>query len=238
VANSPFALEIARREAEFSNVPPSPFSMEIARREGEPGMLGSLKDLGRSGVGGALGTMFMGGGDIQRSLAEKGFAHTPGLEPEGAEHRAARITGATLPILGAGGLAGIRHLGKAAADLGPIQRITQSIAARPGATLAAEVPAIAGATLGGELGADVDPGTIDPQLGELIGELVGGVGGAGIGAAAKYMPARQVYEKAKIGLLSFTKAGAEPRAARRLQGASEDAALAASRLAPGSQDSR
>lgn len=161
---------------------------------------------------------------INQSLAAQGFLAKPGKEQQGFLNRSAEILGASvLPS------AAIQMIGSNVLKAGiPVaqrtigQQLAATTASNPGTTAFLDVASSGGAGLGGEVASKM---TDDPSL-ILLGELAGGFTLPAVSAVMR-VAGKPAISKAKEVFTPFTKAGAEPRAARRLQGLSADPAAEA-----------
>lgn len=140
-------------------------------------------------------------------------------------HRAARITGETLPVVGAMLSRGatMARAGTASAvekeavsnvntRISALDEIFVSMYSRPYMSLGIEAASVAGATVGGELAKGAFP---DNPTGEALGELMFGI--ATPLAPLAVMKGFQVLPTVKVAREAFSKSGAERRAGNRMK---------------------
>ena len=164
---------------------------------------------------------------FRQQVADVGLTAQPGEEAQGFLPRGAEILGATvLPA------AAIQRVGAQVLKAGiPVaqrtvaQQLTATTAAQPGKAALLDIASSGGAGFGGEV---VSQLTDDPNL-ILLGELAGGFTLPAITAVSR-VAGKPVVSKIRQTITPFTKAGAEPRAARRLQDLVPDPEAAAARI--------
>ena len=156
---------------------------------------------------------------INESLAAQGFIAEPGQEESGFLNRSAEILGASVIPAGMVQQAGAQVLkaGIPAAQRTVTQQLTATTAAQPGKAALMDIASSGGAGLGGEVASQM---TDDPNM-ILLGELAGGFTLPAVTALSR-VAGKPAISKIKETITPFTKAGAEPRAARRLQSLSAD----------------
>ena len=156
---------------------------------------------------------------FRQKTADMGITAQPGQEEQGFLNRSAEILGASvLPsaaIMAKG--AQVLKAGIPAAERTVVQNLTATTAANPASAAAVDVLSSGGAGLGGEVASNM---TDDPNL-ILLGELAGGFTLPAFTAVSRVV-GKPGVDKIRETMTPFTKAGAEPRAARRLQSLSTD----------------
>jgi hypothetical protein len=156
---------------------------------------------------------------INQSLAAQGFLAEPGKEQQGFLNRSAEILGASVLPSAAIQMVGSNVLkaGIPVAQRTVGQQLAAATASSPGTAAFLDVASSGGAGLGGEVASKM---TDDPSM-IVLGELAGGFTLPAVSAVMR-VAGKPAISKAKEVFTPFTKAGAEPRAARRLQGLSAD----------------
>lgn len=166
-------------------------------------------------------------GAFRQEVADIGLTAQPGEEVEGFLPRAAEILGASVLPGAAIQRAGAQVLkaGIPAAQRTIPQALTAITAEAPGKAALIDISSSIGAGFGGEVAAQFtdDPGLI------VLGELAGGFTLPSVTAISRFA-GKPVVSKIKETITPFTKAGAEPRAARRLQDLVPDPEAAAARI--------
>ena len=182
---------------------------------------------------------FLGSQQIRRGFSALGIAPPPGEEdPDSLLGSVGRITGMAstflLPVGPAGRAAAEVSRGVRAAPTtvrgAIVQDIGRAAVEAPGRFLAAETTAAAAAGVGGFVAREKFP---DSEAASVIGELVGGITPAGIITTAKIVPTVIGINLARRIARPFTKAGAQRRAERRIQGAARDPERVAAALRAG-----
>ena len=168
---------------------------------------------------------------FRQEVADIGLTAQPGEEAEGFLPRGARILGAS--VIPAAGIqqagAQVLKAGIPAAQRTVTQALTARTAATPVKSAAIDITSSIGAGLGGEVASKFsdDPSVI------VLGELAGGFTFPAVTAVSRFA-GKPVVSKIKETIIPFTKAGAEPRAARRLQDLVPDPQAAAAKIDPDS----
>ncbi|MQM38770.1 hypothetical protein KBTX_02789 [wastewater metagenome] len=240
---NPFAAELQRRERtterDSRQSGDGASLMEQAGRDFVSGaksfaggvidVVGMPADLANSALEAVGAPSIPGGANDLRALAsDYGIAYQRGNEPETVGNRASRILGGSaIPYAGVASR-GAQLARGAIAGTGLLDDAARTLATRPGATAAAELTSVAGATAGGEVGEAVAPNS---EVAEALGELVGGFAPAAVSNGPAMQLARGAGRAAKAGAVPFTKAGGRVRAARRLQRAAADPEAASTRVA-------
>ncbi|MBU8921797.1 MAG: hypothetical protein KOO63_08255 [Bacteroidales bacterium] len=168
---------------------------------------------------------------FRQMVADTEMTAQPGEEAEGFLPRGAEILGASvLPGMGIMQKgAQVLKAGIPAAQRTVTQQLTATTAQTPLKSAAVDVSSSFGAGFGGEVASKF---TDDPSL-IVLGELAGGFTLPTITAVTR-VAGKPIVDKLKETIVPFTKAGAEPRAARRLQDLVPDPEAAAARIDPDS----
>ncbi len=182
--------------------------------------------LGMAGLGSE--EPFGGSRLIAKGMQKLGVEVAPeNAQPENFGGYVARgvgdTAGAMLPF-------GAAAKGAAAAPglLGQIgSTITNTFARSPVTSMLGELVAGAGAGAGGGLAEKVAPGS---QTAQVVGQTLGGLAPGAVVGATAVTPTRLAWRAGKAAVVPFTKAGATPRAARRVQELAVDPQKAAAEL--------
>ena len=176
---------------------------------------------------GAVGAPQIPTEGFRQQVADIGLTAQPGEEAEGFLARGAEILGAS--VIPAAGIqaAGARVLraGIPVAQRTVPQALTALTAEAPGKAAALDIASSFGAGFGGTV---AEKFTDDPNV-IILGELAGGFTLPAFTAASRLV-GKPVADKIRQTITPFTKKGAEPRAARRLQDLSADPQAEAARI--------
>lgn len=171
----------------------------------------------------------LGAGALRQGAADIGFAPPVDKPAEGFLQRGAEIFGGS--IIPAAGVqkagAEVLKRGIPAAQRTVTQNLTALTAQNPAKAATLDVASSLGAGVGGEVASNL---TDDPNL-ILLGEIAGGFSFPAVTAVSRFAGQRTV-EAGKSAVIPFTRAGAEPRAARRLKSLSADPQGEAARIDP------
>ena len=168
---------------------------------------------------GAMGAPTIPTEGFRQQVADVGLTAQPGEEETGFLNRSAEILGASVIPAAAIQVKGAQVLkaGIPAAQRTVTQHLTATTAQSPRASAALDIASSGGAGIGGEVASNL---TDEPNL-ITLGEIAGGFTFPAVAAVSRFV-GKPAISKIQETIVPFTKAGAEPRAARRLQSLSSD----------------